>query len=335
MKRLKRKVSCILSFLLILGFGLINTDAAVVIDRTTGHTVALFSEPKLMDQAQGTIQSAKLYYNTPVLQMDAEEGVALEAMAAYLYADDTVPDFCFENMNETFTALITDAETAAGFGNTVNEKIIKPQDSGEPYHLTFLEAIGEEVYETYDIFAFAYFCNGTYGDFKVLDHVEQREKNRFFFTGMNAFEKFTKGDRGYQIQCFGSLSLFVGYVPIEKGLIEDKAAETEMIVFMLDDPDYDKSDLYYNIPWEEIFDNEQLERETPVPDKTELPVFNTGDVDQNLVIDADDALLILKYSAKISALSKAQLDVADVNQDGNVNAEDALFILKYAAKLTI
>lgn len=70
------------------------------------------------------------------------------------------------------------------------------------------------------------------------------------------------------------------------------------------------------------------------PDPTEPPVeVALGDVDKNGVIEALDALVVLKCAAKLVKMDDGQLKAADVNKDGNVDASDALDILKVAAKL--
>ena len=56
-----------------------------------------------------------------------------------------------------------------------------------------------------------------------------------------------------------------------------------------------------------------------------------GDVNNDSVINALDALLILKYAAKISAIDN--ISIADLDNDGNVDAEDALKVLYIVAKL--
>ena len=59
-----------------------------------------------------------------------------------------------------------------------------------------------------------------------------------------------------------------------------------------------------------------------------------GDVNNDKTINATDALLILKYAAKLELGNDIFFsDAADVNQDNQINASDALEILKYAAKL--
>lgn len=67
----------------------------------------------------------------------------------------------------------------------------------------------------------------------------------------------------------------------------------------------------------------------------EKPVEVTiGDVNENGVIDASDALLILKAAAKIDLSNETYNEAAaETNGDGVVNATDALNVLKYAAKL--
>lgn len=67
---------------------------------------------------------------------------------------------------------------------------------------------------------------------------------------------------------------------------------------------------------------------------TEKPLdFVLGDVDANGNIDAQDALLVLKYAAKLDALSDLQKKAGDVSKDNSIDAVDALQILKYAAKI--
>ena len=58
-----------------------------------------------------------------------------------------------------------------------------------------------------------------------------------------------------------------------------------------------------------------------------------GDLDGNGVIDAADALEILRLAAQID-LEEQDMEIADFNHDGNVDAEDALAVLKYGADLT-
>lgn len=75
------------------------------------------------------------------------------------------------------------------------------------------------------------------------------------------------------------------------------------------------------------------ETETDNPTETLVPGYMLGDVDESSVIDAADALLVLKYAAKLSELTDSQKMAADVNTDKSINASDALGILKFAAKL--
>lgn len=56
-----------------------------------------------------------------------------------------------------------------------------------------------------------------------------------------------------------------------------------------------------------------------------------GDVDGNGKVDAQDAVMILKYVAHNIKLTNEQLLTADTNKDGNVDAQDAVQILKYVA----
>ena len=58
-----------------------------------------------------------------------------------------------------------------------------------------------------------------------------------------------------------------------------------------------------------------------------------GDINNSELVDANDALLVLKHAAKISVIEDEYLVVADVTGDGNIDAKDALDILKFAAKI--
>jgi uncharacterized protein YjdB len=58
-----------------------------------------------------------------------------------------------------------------------------------------------------------------------------------------------------------------------------------------------------------------------------------GDVCIDGIIDAADALLILRYDVGLLSLSPEQLAVADVNGDGRIDAADAILVLRYAAGL--
>lgn len=58
-----------------------------------------------------------------------------------------------------------------------------------------------------------------------------------------------------------------------------------------------------------------------------------GDVNEDGRVSAEDALLVLKVSAKLNKLRSDNNVAADYNTDGVVNADDALQILKVAAKI--
>lgn len=58
-----------------------------------------------------------------------------------------------------------------------------------------------------------------------------------------------------------------------------------------------------------------------------------GDIDDSNVVNANDALGVLKHAAKISLLDEKQEFIADVSGDKKIDAIDALLILKYAAKI--
>lgn len=58
-----------------------------------------------------------------------------------------------------------------------------------------------------------------------------------------------------------------------------------------------------------------------------------GDVNADGSVNATDALLVLRYAAKINEFEDIQKLAGNVNGDGSVDAKDALGILKYAAKI--
>lgn len=61
--------------------------------------------------------------------------------------------------------------------------------------------------------------------------------------------------------------------------------------------------------------------------------FLSGDVDNNGVVNAADALMTLKHADKLVKLSESEQMAADMNEDKMIDASDALMILKKAAKL--
>ena len=59
-----------------------------------------------------------------------------------------------------------------------------------------------------------------------------------------------------------------------------------------------------------------------------------GDVDKNGIIDATDALIILKHAAQLEMLAdELELNLADVDHNNIIDASDALIVLKIAAQL--
>lgn len=65
----------------------------------------------------------------------------------------------------------------------------------------------------------------------------------------------------------------------------------------------------------------------------EKPAYTLGDVNNDGKIDAKDAVLVLRYAAKLADLNLQQQLSADVNADGAIDAKDAVKILRYAAEL--
>lgn len=63
------------------------------------------------------------------------------------------------------------------------------------------------------------------------------------------------------------------------------------------------------------------------------PPYTLGDINKDTKINADDAVLALRYAVYLVELDTTQISAGDVNHDGKVNAEDAVQILRYAVKL--
>ena len=58
-----------------------------------------------------------------------------------------------------------------------------------------------------------------------------------------------------------------------------------------------------------------------------------GDVDNNGLINANDALMALQIGGKLITPTERETLAADVDKNGTVNANDALMILQYAGKI--
>ena len=87
---------------------------------------------------------------------------------------------------------------------------------------------------------------------------------------------------------------------------------------------------FYSLDVQTLISNGKFDEDVSENDK----IYEKGDVNMDGQIDASDALLVLKYAAKIIDFNAEQINVADVdNSEGVVNSSDALLILKYAARL--
>lgn len=70
-----------------------------------------------------------------------------------------------------------------------------------------------------------------------------------------------------------------------------------------------------------------------IPEEPEEPALLMGDVNGDTSIDAQDALEILKYSAKMITLTDEAKERGDVNKDTIIDATDALRVLKFVAHM--
>ena len=60
-----------------------------------------------------------------------------------------------------------------------------------------------------------------------------------------------------------------------------------------------------------------------------------GDLDNNGVVDSNDALMTLRYSVGLITLTPEQLDAADTNKDGLIDASDALTVLQVSLGIVV
>ena len=59
--------------------------------------------------------------------------------------------------------------------------------------------------------------------------------------------------------------------------------------------------------------------------------YALGDVNGDGKINTRDAVMILKYSARLIGLDETQQMRADTNGDGKINTRDVVLVLKYSA----
>ena len=83
---------------------------------------------------------------------------------------------------------------------------------------------------------------------------------------------------------------------------------------------------YYKDGVETVFEIEKNE------ENVEIIKELYGDVDGDGIINANDAIAILRYNAKVETLTDAQLTAANVDGNESVDSNDAILILKYDAK---
>lgn len=71
--------------------------------------------------------------------------------------------------------------------------------------------------------------------------------------------------------------------------------------------------------------------DTPIP--TQAPLFYKADLDDDGIINAADALIILKHAAKLIELEGDKLLMADTDRNEIINSTDALLTLMYSVKM--
>ena len=65
----------------------------------------------------------------------------------------------------------------------------------------------------------------------------------------------------------------------------------------------------------------------------EKPAYTLGDVNGDGRINADDAVLVLRYAVELTEFNETQKLAADVSKDGRINADDAVLILRFEVNL--
>lgn len=73
--------------------------------------------------------------------------------------------------------------------------------------------------------------------------------------------------------------------------------------------------------------------EGPTDQPTDEPLYVKGDLNNDGVVDAKDALTVLRMAAKIEEIKEDSVVIGDMDDNGYLDASDALSILKIAAKL--
>ena len=68
-------------------------------------------------------------------------------------------------------------------------------------------------------------------------------------------------------------------------------------------------------------------------DSSVTPPYGKGDLTGDGLINAGDAVLVLRYVAELTTLTSQQVQSGDVTGDGTINAGDAVMILRFAAGL--
>ena len=82
-----------------------------------------------------------------------------------------------------------------------------------------------------------------------------------------------------------------------------------------------------------VFTTDHFSEYVVTTGEPDVPAAALGDVDGNGVVNAADAVMVLRSDAGLITLTAEQAAAADVSGDGIVNASDAVQILRYDAGL--
>lgn len=94
------------------------------------------------------------------------------------------------------------------------------------------------------------------------------------------------------------------------------------------------SEHYPQTSWAYLTALDPYYTQAPEPITPSEPSGVMGDINNDNVVDSNDALLILRQSAQLESFNKDQLYRADVDKDGDVTSSDALLVLRYSVNLS-
>lgn len=319
MKKSVLFLSYVITLVLVLLTPAYGIEAAVV--EKNGKTVMLIDEPDVDASIAGSICDKKMYYNKAINRMDSGSEIELEAYSTYIYT------------TEFSSGVYTDEQLVKLITNMADVEAYKEQAAiifqGGEIKFDFLDSLSEDDFKAYDILTYSDVYYGSYGNFSVLDHVQEGENITIEIISMNALHEYDYSDEEISVKLFGKMIPIVKYYVLPKGEISKTTSEIIISESWLED--YSQTDLVSKLPLESI--KAYLQELENAADSNHKVL--KGDVNKDNRLNAKDALMILKYVAKLIKLDDDVVLNADINGDNLVNAEDALEVLKTAAGIPL